>query len=318
MAQFALPGMQTLNTTITRFLQGYRAPRRATDILFPITPMNQEKGDILTENIAEITRVYDTLRANGDPSNTITRTFSTNGFDMAAHSLNMKITQRDMEEAKRLGGVFTPIKQRAAMRLMESIFHEEENRALVEITANATAGSLAGNKWNDSSGVTIEVDLRTQRQSIRNTTGHDPNFFLMSRDVADVALVDSSFGAFLSNHTTAALLKKGQTGEKAAEVFGDWTNFPTIFIADSLKNSAIEGQTASNGQLWSDTIVMAYVAPLNATAIDIGHGYNFRKKIEARDWFDNNTNSIKVEVEVVEDIKIIQAGSVIRVTDVLV
>jgi hypothetical protein len=320
MANLSLAGIKGLNPVLTQYMQDYIPPDAVCDKLFPVINLQKTKGQIPQAVQREYMRTPSTKRGNLTPATTANKTYTLADYEMFKYSLAYDYSKDDLDEGKALGGVFSDMPLMYTKMLRNQMQLDREKRCYAEVIAEATAGSLSGNQWNSGSGVTIRADIYQNRDFIRlgkaaSTLGIGkfPNLMIMSRTVADVALNDSTFIAYLDKQTNVAILDE----TTRINVFSKWTGIPNVIIAEMPEMQVVEGQSDSVAvDIWSDTVVLAYVEALGAFT-GFGHGYTFRKNQYVREFELLKEEGYRVELNMFETFEIIKPEAIVAIQNVL-
>jgi hypothetical protein len=320
MSNLSLQGIKNLNPVLTQYFQTYIPPESVAEKLFPVIDLRKTKGQIPQSVQREFLRTPNTKRANLAKATEVNNTYALANYEMHKYALSKKYSQDDLDEGKALGGIFSDMPKLWTTNLRNMMELDREKRAYDNVIANATAGALLGNKWDSATGVTIQKDLFYNRNFIRlgksgSTVGIGkmPNTMIMSRTVADVALIDPTFQAYLKAQTTVAILDEGQK----LDAFRKWTGIPNIHIAEQIEMQVVEGQADNVAtDVWSDTVVLAYVEPIGQYT-GFGHGFTFRKNIYVRNFELVEEEGFKTEMNMYEEFGIIKAEAIVAIQNVL-
>lgn len=187
---------------------------------------------------------------------------------------------------------------------------EREVAQLVQNTNNVTSNAQPGVLWNASSGVVIEDNIDTAKNTIRKLIGIEPTSICLPYDVAQVVKTDS---------TLRDLIRYTVNGMGGKELLMNGGLPPVLFnleviIAGAIYNTANEGATESLDDIWEDNVLIFYKE--NAPSIDsLSLGYQFRvANLETRSWREEKRKGEMVEVNMLQDEKIVAAdcGYVIK------
>lgn len=130
-------------------------------------------------------------------------------------------------------------------------------------SADPTAASLSG-AWDDPSSTPIE-NLAEQSHSILTKTGYKPN----------VLVVNNLGWVSLKNHPDIVDRIKHTSGAPVTEdIVARLLDLDRVVVGRGVRNTAVEGVTASYSQLLGNNALLVYAAP-SAGIYSVSGGYTF-------------------------------------------
>lgn len=226
----------------------------------------------------------DEIGARGSPNELnhayTTDTYSLKGYGYKEYVDNLTIKNQT-----------APLNEMADLQnnLAEAIaFRRELRIATVLTTAGNYSGNTtaiaAGSAWNSAGGGDPIGDIQTARAGLWNGSGNTKLVGFTTLAVFNV----------LSRHPNILdLFKYGGTapGLATAEMLGKFFGLDELWIAESRKDTANEGQTASYSRIWSDVFGIVRVA--NTPSIrSASFGYTFHSDPFVEQWYDPSVGTI--------------------------
>ncbi|MDU9392141.1 hypothetical protein [Pseudomonas sp. zfem002] len=261
-----LKQVRVVDPVLTNLARGYRNAQFIGEALFPIAPMDKEAGTIPLFG-KEAFELYDTERAIRAQSN-IMNPDDVDGLDVVLreHDIAYPVDYREQNEA------MFDAQARASRRVVDVIDLRREVACakLAQNPGTYLAGAkvtLAGNsQWSNGGGDPV-ADVERGKEVIRSRIGIRPNTITMGASAyASLKFHPKLQEALGSNE------RKLITLEHLKVLFG----INDIHIGEALAN------TNSVGDIWTDTLQLAYVAkPQGGSQTnyeDPSFGYTLRRK----------------------------------------
>lgn len=261
-----LKQLRVVDPVLTNLARGYRNAQFIGEALFPIALMDKEAGTIPLFG-KEAFEVYETERAIRAQSNIMTPD-DLDGLDVVLreHDIAYPVDYREQSES------MFDAEARASRRVVDVIDLRREI-ACAKLAQNPNtygAGAkvtLAGSsQWSNGGGDPV-ADVERGKEVIRSRVGIRPNTITMGASVyASLKFHPKLQEALGSNE------RKLITVEHLKALFG----INDIHIGEALAN------TGSFGDIWSDSLQLAYVAKPQAGAKtdyeEPSFGYTLRRK----------------------------------------
>lgn len=232
--------------------------------LLPFLNVDKVTGTIYVHG-KENMKLDPAAKGRGEPSKTVERTLSEMSYSTHKFGRRMCTLDEDVEESD------TPIRMHLeddAEVIAEQLRLIYEQAVYTKVTTStnyATSHSTSlTNEWDDYTNGDPIGDIRTGRLQVRNAIGKWPNFMAMSstdfeslKYHPDVKELYVYTGGLAVNPST----------KMVANVFG----LDDIFVANSTKNTATEGQADALSQVWGENAVLFYRSPsLGRKSSDFG------------------------------------------------
>ena len=186
MAQ-SLAQSRAVDPILTAVARGYRSPgARVADVLFPIVPVGQRAGWILTFGQDDF-RLVSTVRAPGSNTKRVQFGFGKDKYSLVDHRLEGSVPVENAEEATAVPGI--DLAAMAVRRVQNVMALERENQAAVLATnpanfATSNKEALSGtSKWTDYVNSNPFNDVLDAKEAIRSQIGSRPNVMTLGPKV---------------------------------------------------------------------------------------------------------------------------------------
>jgi hypothetical protein len=278
---------RVIDPILSTAAQGYKNEDFVGDALFPVVPVDQRGGKIVTFRKEDF-QIYSTGRAPGANTKRVQYGYDGSPFALEQHALEGVVPFEIMQDANAVPGI--DMGRIAVMKTQNIIaLRTEKAQADLATTAGSYAGSnklttLAGNNlWSAKHADSDPIgNVMTAREAIRAKTGRYPNTMVLS------AL---TFAGLQSNLQIIDRIK--YTGR----------DVPTVELLASLfqvKRVVIGGAVYANAagafaDVWGKTAILAYTEI--GSIADMGlpsYGYTYRLRgfpIVEQPYQDRNAKS---------------------------
>src|SRR3990167_1349435 len=242
-----------VDAPLTNFALQYRNRPFIADDVFPIMPVVKE-SDLYYTFTREELRDVDTLRQPGALAKEVEWVPST------ASNLAKEYAMRHLLPDRVVNNSDSPVRPRinTVAKLMKWIQLGTEKRvqAVCQNSGNAVATVAAAPKW-DGTSPTIEKDIDTAKDSVRNNAGVEPNAIVLAENVKDVVKRDSTLRDLIRY-----VINMG-AGNRHLLMNGDLP--PVLFnmaviIAGSVEDTSNPCASSSISQIWNDSLPVFYRA----------------------------------------------------------
>lgn len=291
--QFYDPSEVHLTAYLTQISKMYKNNAFIWDQLFPRRPVVKQFDSIPVYGVEHLQEVSD-IRADKSPSNEVLRALGTAlTYNCIAHALKGYVSERERRNTD------PPIN--ADMDMTELVTdllelqRELQAFALISATGSYDSSShyhtlTAGEKWDNFDSVDSKPleFIDNAKAQIMDACGK----------VANTIMLPFKVSLKLSRHphlqeevkyTKSDLLTNGGLPPVLKNL--------RVIEADAIKNTAMQGQTASLSNIWSDYVFIGYVNPAPGLKDTTwGVTCNWGGRI-VRSWHDNDKNSDAIEVE---------------------
>ena len=282
-----------ISAYLSQISKMYRNNALVWDQIFPRFPVTKTKDKIPVYGAEHLQRLI-TARAEKTPSNQATRHLGTAiEYECAAHALH------DLVGAKERANADPPIK--ADVDTMEFI------TALIELDLEFAAYTLivtTGNYASASHYDTLEAAEKWDQYDSADSKPLDwidaakKQIWTASGKRANVILIPYLTSLALSRHPHLTDLVKYTRDDLLTQGgLPPVVRGLRVVEADSIYNSAIQGQSASLSGLWSDYVWIGYVNPRMGLK-DTTWGMTFDQGGRiVRQWYKQDEKADKIEVE---------------------
>ena len=240
-----------VNAPLTNFALQLRNRAFVAEEVFPVIPVVKESDLYYTFSREEI-RDVDTRRAQGALAKEIEWVPSTATYVAEEYALRHLLTDRIV------GNADVPVRPRlnTVAKLMKWIMLGQEKRiqAIAQASGNSVATVAVAPKW-DGTSPTIEKDIDTAKDSIRNNAGVEPNAILLPENVKDVVKRDSTLRDLIRYVINSGAGNKEllMNGELPPVMFN-----LAIIIAGAVEDTSKLGQASTIAKIWNDAVPIFY------------------------------------------------------------
>lgn len=299
-----------VNAPLTNFALQFRNRAFVAQEVFPIVPVVKESDVYYTFSREEL-RDVDTLRAVGALAKEVEWVPSTATYTAEEYALRHLLADRIINNAD------APVRPRmnTVSKLMKWIELGIEKRvqAIAQNSTNVVATVAAAPKW-DGTSPTIEKDIDTAKDSIRNNAGVEPNCILLPENVKDVVKRDSTLRDLIRY-----VINMGQ-GNKDLLINGELP--PVMFnlaiiIAGATEDTSKLGQSSSIAKIWTDSVPVFYRE--QAVSLDaISWGYQMRVQNSIiKSYRDEHRGGEYIEASIIQAEELVTPNAAVLITDVL-
>lgn len=221
--------------------------------VLPVSDVEKASGNFGIIPIEQLLQTRDTARAPGSGYSRGKFRFDDASYATAEHGAEEPV---DDNEAAMYAAYFRA-EQVASQRAFDAVLRNAEIRVAAKVFDTAVfTGDLTtavGTEWSNAASATPIDDVLAAKLAIYGRTGIWPNaltitrrVFLNLRETAQIRDRVASSGA------GGSTLAKNVTIQQIAEAF----DLDRIIVANTAKNTANEGQTASLSDIWDDEYAM--------------------------------------------------------------
>ena len=304
------PGDVHVNVPLTNFALQFRNRAFIADQVFPIISVMKE-SDVYYTFTREELRDVDTLRAAGARAKEVEWVPSTASYTAEEYALRHLLPDRIINNAD------SPVRPRQTTvdKLMKWITLGQEKRvqSICQDTANVIATVAVNPKW-DGTSPTIERDIDTAKDSIRNNAGVEPNCIVLAENVKDVVKRDSTLRDLIryvinmGNGNRELLIN----GELPPVMFN-----LRIIIAGATEDTSKLGATSSIAKMWNDSVPVFYSE--QSPSLDcVTWGFIMRVQNSiVTAYRDDHRKGEYIEASMIQDEKLVTTSCGVLLTDVL-
>lgn len=257
---------RVVDPVLTKLARGYVNSGLVADKLFPFVSVNKEAGKI-PQFTKEAFKVYTTERAIRADSNRINPSIGDSiDFVLTEHDLEYPMDYREINEE------VLNLKLHATNVVTDGIRLRHE-------VISATAAQLAGN-YESTNKVTLSgndqwssalsdpiANIDTARTAVRGQIAKEPNTIIISRPV---------FVALKNHASVTDKIKFTQHAVVTEDLLRQLLQFDNLHVASAI----YETDAGVLTDVWSDTVVIAYVPPAGSARsfYEPSYGYTLQMK----------------------------------------
>jgi len=277
----------------------YKNSGFVADQIFPIVGVKKDSGKYFIYEKSGRFTIPKTLRAPKSESRQVDWKVSTGSYSAEEYALNDLIDDRERDNAAEpLNLEFDTVEFLTDLILLD---YEKRVVDIVTDTSQITQNvTLSGtNQWSDYANSNPIDDIETGKSTIAKAIMQDPNVLVLGREVYDK----------LKHHPDILdRIKYTQKGVATPDLLASIFDIEKVLVANSIYNTAKEGQTPSYTYLWGKNALLAYVSPTpGVRKVSLGYTFVSRKR-QVRKARDEKKHSTWIEVSVVQDEKLVAAS----------
>jgi hypothetical protein len=163
------------------------------------------------------------------------------------------------------------IKEKSARFVHDLLMLDMEDRVASQITSGSNLGSYAAvsSKWSDGTAGNSDPfgDIETAKESVRATTGYDPNYIIFGREV---------YNSLINHADIIDRIKYVQKGVVTRDLLASLFDVEVVLIGNAIKNTGEEGQSDSFSSVWGKNTIVGKFAPPNTDGRDPSLMYGMR------------------------------------------
>ena len=299
-----------VNQPLTNFALQLQNRAFVAEQVFPVIPVIKESDVYYTFSREEL-RDVDTRRAAGALAKEIEWVPSTATYNAEEYAMRHLLPDRIVNNAD------APVRPQmnTVAKLMKWIMLGQEKRiqTLGQDGANSVATVAASPKW-DGTSPTIEKDIDTAKDSVRNNAGVEPNAILFAENVKDVVKRDTTLRGLIQY-----VINLGQ-GNRDLLMNGELP--PVLFnlaviIAGAVEDTSKYGQSSTIAKIWNDAVPVFYreLAP-SLDAVTWGYTMRVQQPIVTT-YRDDPRKGIWIEASIIQAEELVTSSAANLITDVL-
>ena len=285
---------RVVDPVLSTIARGYKNGAFAFESLFPLVPVGQRAGKIITFGAEDFLQI-DIRRAPGADRPRLNVGYEGDAYEVEQRALDGVLPIEREQEAMAVPGI--NYGRRTVNQVMKSAFLQIEIAAadLATTAANYSAthtAVLAGNSQFDHADSMPARTVKKRRETIRQAVGIDPNTLIVGPEVHD-ALEDNPDVIDRVKHTTPP------NPDGAAPVITEALLAGYFGVEKYMVARARTGEPGAFKSLWGKNAVLAYVgrSTLADAEMDMGepsYGYTYRLRgypMVSPAWYDNRCDS---------------------------
>lgn len=278
--------------------------------VFPVIPVVKESDVYYTFSREEL-RDMDTLRAPGALAKEIEWVPSTSTYTAQEYAMRHLLPDRIRNNAD------APVRPQmnTVSKIMKWIMLGQEKRvqAIAQDGTNSVATVAASPKW-DGTSPTIEKDIDTAKDSVRDSAGVEPNAILLAENVKDVVKRDTTLRGLIQYVINLGAGNRDllMNGELPPVMFN-----LAIIIAGSVEDTSKIGAASSISKIWGDSVPVFYreMAP-SLDAVTWGYIMRLQNPIVTT-YRDDPRKGEWIEASILQAEELVTSSAANLITDVL-
>lgn len=237
--------------------------------LFPVVPVGKQSNKYYTITKANWLRLpTSTLRAPGTPPNRVEWAVSSDSYFASNYALAGEVLDEDRANSD------DPIQleQNTTMFVTEMLQRDREVRIANKVSSISNVGSgvvlAGGDRWSQFGTSSPLSDITTGHAFIRSQTGV----------IANLAVIDWDTLQMLRRHPELLDMFKYTSGGQLTDeqLMTGVFKVQRVLVANSVKNTANEGQAATMANIWPNMFGLFYVNPARQGLKTVTFGLGFR------------------------------------------
>ena len=299
-----------VNVPLTNFALQFRNRAFVAEEVFPVVPVVHESDVYYTFSREEL-RDVDTLRAAGTLAKEVDWVPSTASYTAEEYALRQLLADRIIANAD------VPVRPQmnTTSKLMKWLMLGQEIRVqtIAQASANVVATVAAAPKW-DGTSPTIEKDIDTAKDSIRNNAGVEPNAILLPENVKDVVKRDPTLRDLIryvinGGSGNRELLENGELPPVMFNL--------AIIIAGATQDTSKQGQSSTIAKIWTDAVPVFYrEQAVSLDALSWGYIMRVRNPL-VKSYRDEHRDGEYIQASMIQAEELVTANAANLITDVL-
>lgn len=293
-----------VSTALSNIAIKYKNPAFVAEKVAPVVPVVKEADTYYIFGKEEL-RDKDSLRAAGAEANEIEWDVTTATYSAEEYALKYLLPDRIRDNAD--NAVRPRINTTEKLTNWIRLGYEKRVQTIAQNVANVGGNHNVVTKWDAAAGQDPEQDVDTAKSSIRQTAGVDPNTIVMSQAVWQ------ALRRWLKDQVTNMVYQEMiSIGTPPATLWN-----MKLVVAGSIENTAQEGQADSISDIWSDSVLVAYIEP-NPSLDSMSFMYTFRSRpFRTKTWREETRDGEFIESSVIQDERLVASDAGYLIVDAL-
>ena len=299
-----------VNAPLTNFALQFRNRAFVAQEVFPILPVVKESDIYYTFSREELRNVQ-SLRVAGALAKELEWVPGTSTYTAEEYALRHLLPDRIVNNSD------IPVRPRmnTVSKLMKWIMLaiEKNVQAVAQNSTNSVATVAASPKW-DGTSPTIEKDIDTAKDSVRNNAGVEPNAIVLAENVKDVVKRDTTLRDLIRYVINVGAGNQGllMNGELPPVLFN-----LAIIIAGATEDTSRLGATSVIAKIWGDSVPVFY-RELAPSLDAVTWGYQMRVENPViRAYRDEHRKGEWIEASVLQAEELVTSNAANLIVDVL-
>lgn len=257
-----------IDAPLTNMTVGYRPKNLIADQILPTVTVPKQSDLYYIWPKAEWLRSANVERAPGTRSPRVHFSVSSAAYFAPGYALAMEIPYEDIDNSDAV----LDIRQSAANFVLDKLMIAWEQRIATLLTTAANVGSNTSltNAWSDEINGDPVNDIYTGFESIRSTTGLEPNTMLISGRSWNNLRKHPDIIDFVRGKGD----NRGGGPVKEADIAAAF-GLDKVLVGKGVINTAEEDAPGVYTEIWSTACILLHVAP-NPGKMVPGYGYTFQ------------------------------------------
>lgn len=244
-----------VDAILTNYSLAYQNLDYLADQIFPIVPVQKQSDKYFTYTKSFWFRDLAQLRAPGAESFGSGYGLSTDSYFADNYAFHLDVADEVRENAD---NPLRPdqeaveyVTDRLALRRERAFAGDFFKTGVWTATGSDATPSVLWSTYGTSDPI---LDIETQMNNMRTTTGRRPNTLIMGAAVWSI----------LKNHPDFIdRIKYTQKGMVSKDLFASLVDMPTerVFIGQAIYDTSVEGAASSFSDIWGKSVLMLYVDP---------------------------------------------------------
>lgn len=189
MPQMTAAQARVIDPILTTVAQGYKNAEFVGNVLFPVVPVGQRGGKIITFGKEDF-RLYATARAPGANTKRINYGYSGDPYALTQHALEGQVPFELMDDANAVPSINLGTVAVNKTQNIIGLRLEHAQAGIATTAGNYAAGNtvtLAGtDQWSDYANSDPQADIKNAKEVVRQKIGRRPNVMEISAAVYSV------------------------------------------------------------------------------------------------------------------------------------
>ena len=268
MTQMTSAQARVVDPILTTVAKGYQNGQMVADALFPVVPVGQRGGKIISFN-RESFRLYATARAPGANTKRVQFGYAGEGYALEQHSLEGLVPFELMQEASAVPGIDLGS---GAVKSVQDIIALSREVAAANIALNADnydnnhkVTLTGGDKWSDYSGTSDPLqDVDDAIEAVRASRGMRPNTVNLSPRAFKAARRHPKVLSWFNNTNNRSVVSR----EDLAAAFG---------VQNVVVGDAVYDNGTATVDVWGSDVVVAFTQLGSLASGGLpSYGYTYR------------------------------------------
>lgn len=286
---------------------GYKNENYIAEKFFPTVYVDKETGIYFVKDKENLRAPKDARRGEFSRANRVQNGLTQANYALEEKALETAVSDRVM---RNYSDPFDP-KRNATELVSEKLLIDNEKDLQTTLLASGATNSDQANAWSTPS-TDVAGLVRTGRDQIQKRTGRKANTALIGKPALNVILKNTNF-------IDSIKYTQIVTEQALINALKAWLDVSEVLIGEAIENTSKEGQADAMDYIWTDLVVLAFVAP-SAQLETPSAGYRLTQK-DARyvdTWYEQEIKSTIVRANDIFDNKVVDPDAMYIYSNVAV